>query len=142
MFVGEYNHNIDAKGRVIFPAEFREVLGEKVYITLGFDGCLAAYDEATWKELEEKLSVLSVTDPKARKLQRSLLSKVQEAAFDKQGRVLIKESLRNFAALTRDITMLGVGNRIEIWDTARWNEVNVDDFDSIAEQLGDLGFKM
>jgi MraZ protein len=142
MYVGEFNHNIDAKGRVIFPAEYRESLGDKVYITLGFDGCLVAYDEPTWREMEERLSDLSVADPKIRMLQRSLLSKVQEASFDKQGRVLLRENLRKFAGLTKDVTVAGVGKRIEIWDTERWNEFHFDDLDEIANQLGDLGIKL
>ena len=141
-FYGEYNHNIDAKGRLIFPAEYRDSLGEQFFVTVGFDGCLTAYDEATWTEKEEKLKAMSVMNPKIRKLQRTLLSNVQKVSFDKQGRVLIRENLRAHAKLTKDVTLAGVGDRIEIWDTDEWNKMQIDDLDSVAEELGELGISL
>ena len=122
MFVGEYSHNIDAKGRIIIPAKFREQLGEQFMITKGLDGCLFVYPMDVWEELAENLSRLPSNQESARRLQRTFLSGASEAEPDKQGKVLITVPHREHAALTKEVKIIGVSKRVEIWSRGRWNE--------------------
>ena len=114
MFMGEYNHTIDAKGRLIVPSKFREILGDVFVVTKGLDGCLFVYDNEEWKRFEEKLRSLPITNKEARQFVRFFLAGATEAEVDKQGRILIPNVLREFAALTKDVVLVGVGSRIEI----------------------------
>ena len=116
-FTGEYRHNLDAKGRLIIPARFRDQLGDEFTVTRSLDGCLAMYASPEWQALEEKLNALPMTNEKARSLKRFLLGSAAICELDKQGRILLPQVLRDRAGLDKDITLLGVGDHIEIWDT-------------------------
>lgn len=139
MLIGEYQHNIDLKGRVIVPSRFREDLGDCFYVTKGLDGCLFVLSAEGWKNLQEKVSAMPVS--KARGLQRFFFSGAVEAEPDKQGRILIPQNLRTYASLDRDVTFIGTSSRAEIWDTAKWNEFNTSlTQDTIAEAMDELDF--
>ena len=140
MFVGEYNHSLDTKGRLIIPSKFRESLGDTFMVTKGLDGCLSIYDMEGWKVLEDKLKALPLTNANARKFSRFMLGGATECEVDKQGRILLPANLREFAHLTKDVALVGVGGRIEIWDKEAWAEANTyDDMEEIAENMEGLG---
>lgn len=140
MFMGEYNHTIDAKGRVIVPSKFRETLGEEFVVTKGLDGCLFVYDNNEWTAFEEKLKSLPITNKDARAFVRFFLSGAASVEVDKQGRILLPGSLRDFAELQKDVVLIGVGSRIEIWSRERWEgAATFEDMDEIAEHMADLG---
>ncbi|MDI9508346.1 MAG: division/cell wall cluster transcriptional repressor MraZ [Clostridiales bacterium] len=139
MFMGEYNHTIDTKGRLIIPSKFREDLGEEFVITQGLDGCLFAYPNSEWQTFIEKLKTLPGTK-EARQLQRYFMAGAAECQVDKQGRILIPIRLRESANLEKDIVFVGVLNKIEIWDKERWDKNNeYDDVDAIAEHMSQYG---
>ena len=140
MFMGEYNHTIDAKGRVIVPSKFRETLGDEFVVTKGLDGCLFVYDHQEWAE---KLKALPITNKDARAFVRFFLAGAASVEVDKQGRILLPGSLRDFAALAKDAVLIGVGSRIEIWSKERWEEAaSFDDMDAVAEHMADLGLSI
>ena len=142
MFMGEYNHTIDAKGRLIIPSKFRELLGEEFVLTKGLDGCLSIYPMDEWKAFEEKLRALPLTNKNARTFTRFFVAGATNCELDKQGRILLPATLREFAGLEKDVVLTGMLNRIEIWSKDKWNENNsLDDvaMDEIAEQMTDLG---
>ena len=141
MLLGEYFHNIDNKGRVIIPSKFRSELGERFIITKGFDGCLYGYSESDWKQIEEKIKTLPlITGKDARSFTRFFFSSAIECEFDSQGRILITQTLREFASLTKEIVIIGVSSRIEIWNKDKWKEYNESqDLDDIAEKMSLLG---
>ncbi len=140
MFVGEYTHSLDAKGRLIIPSKFRESLGDTFMVTKGLDGCLSIYDMAGWKVLEEKLQSLPLTNANARKFTRFMLGGAIDCEVDKQGRILLPANLREFAHLTKDVSLVGVGGRIEIWDKETWLQTSAyDDMEEIAENMEGLG---
>lgn len=141
MFIGEYNHALDNKNRIIVPSKFREALGEKFVLTKGLDGCLYAYTLAEWGVLEEKLKKLPLTNKDARAFVRFFFSGANEVDCDKQGRVLIPQNLLQYANIQREIVSIGVSTRIEIWSKDKWdeyNDLNVD-FNEIAEKMNELG---
>ncbi len=139
MFMGEFDHSIDAKGRIIIPAKFRENLGENFVITVGLDGCLFAYPNKEWDAFVAKLMTLPGTK-EARQLQRYFMSMASACETDKQGRILIPAKLRENAALDKDIVLVGVLNKIEIWSKERWDSNNdYGDMDSIAEHMSQYG---
>ena len=143
MFMGEYNHTIDAKGRLIIPSKFRELLGEEFVLTKGLDGCLSIYPMDEWNAFEEKLRALPLTNKNARTFTRFFVAGATNCELDKQGRILLPATLREFAGLEKDVVLTGMLNRIEIWSKDKWNENNsLDDvaMDEIAEQMTDLGF--
>lgn len=119
MFMGEYNHTIDAKGRLIIPSKFREVLGEEFVITKGLDGCLFVYDNQEWNAFEEKLKALPLNKKDNRQFVRFFLAGAAEVEVDKQGRILVPGNLRDFAGLEKDVVLVGVASRIEIWSKAK-----------------------
>ncbi|MBQ1270356.1 MAG: division/cell wall cluster transcriptional repressor MraZ [Clostridia bacterium] len=127
MVRGEYAHSVDSKGRMIFPAKLREELGEGFVIFKGLDGCIWAYTKEDWDAFEDKIASLPVA--KARKLQR-FYSANYPCEPDGQGRILIPQSLRNYAGITKDVIIAGVQRRVEIWDAQRWQEYN----DSVTEE--------
>ena len=140
MFMGEYNHTVDAKGRLIVPSKFREVLGDEFVVTKGLDGCLFVYENTEWKALEEKLHALPLTNANARKFSRFFLAGATTCEVDKQGRILLPAVLRDFAGIDKDAVLVGVGSRIEIWSKDAWNESNTyDDMEEIAENMEGLG---
>ena len=145
MLTGEYSHSIDAKRRLIIPSKFREILGEEFVITKGLDGCLFLYPSNEWKIFEEKLRTLPLTNKNARTFTRFFLGSAVDGGLDKQGRALISSALRAFAGLEKDVVLVGVLDRVEIWDQARWNENNAAveaDMDEIAGQMEDLGLRI
>lgn len=115
MFMGEYAHNIDRKGRLIMPAKFREELGEHVVVNRGLDGCLYVYTVEQWQQVYQKLSTLPSTNKDARMYQRMMLSKAAECEMDSQGRILIPSSLIALAGLEKECLIIGVANHLEIW---------------------------
>ena len=142
MLTGEYSHSIDAKGRLIIPAKFRDILGEDFVITKGLDGCLFLYPNNEWSIFEQKLRTLPLTNKNARTFTRFFLGSAVDGGLDKQGRVLISSALREFAGLEKDVVLVGVLERVEIWNKAKWDENNAvveDNMDDIASQMEDLG---
>lgn len=141
MFMGEFQHNIDTKGRIIVPAKFREGLGDNFVVTRGLDKCLFAYPMDEWKLLEEKLKKLPLTKKDARAFTRFFFSGAVECEVDKQGRINIPQPLRNYAALDKECVVIGVSNRIEFWANENWEEYFSDSeesFSEIAENLMDF----
>ena len=142
MLMGEYRHNIDTKGRMIVPSKLREELGEEFVLTRGLDGCLFGYPMSEWQNLESKLNEMPLAKKDARTFVRFFYSAATECELDKQGRINIPSTLRNYAALTKECVVIGVSNRIEIWDEERWqefSEVAEENFDEIAENMIDFG---
>lgn len=142
MFIGEYQHTIDPKGRVIMPAKFREGLGEKFVLTKGLDHCLFAYPNEEWGILEKKLRSLPLTNKDARAFIRFFFAGACECELDKQGRILIPANLREYAGLERDVVIIGVSTRVEIWSKDRWDEYNNAsslDHEAIVERMAELG---
>ncbi len=140
MFMGEYNHSIDAKGRLIVPSKLRELLGDDFVITKGLDGCLFAYDNCGFHVFEEKLKSLPLTNKDARQFVRFFLAGAASVEIDKQGRILVPSILREFAEITKDAVLVGVGSRIEIWSKERWlSATTFDDMETIAEHMEELG---
>ena len=142
MFIGEYEHSVDAKGRVIMPAKLRDDIGEKFIITKGLDGCLFAYSLDEWTNFESKLKTLPLTNKNARDFVRFFLSGAVECEIDKQGRFLIPGNLRTYAILEKEIIIIGVGTRIEIWNREEWKKYSSDEnisADEIAENMTMLG---
>lgn len=121
MFMGQYEHSIDAKGRIIIPVKYREDLGESFVVTRGLDGCLFLYPAQEWQSFVEKLKELP-SNQNTRKIQRQFLSKAMEVSLDKQGRILIPAILREVAALEKEVVFVGMMNRIEVWDKNRLEE--------------------
>ena len=141
MFMGEYHHNVDTKGRLIVPAKFRENLGEMFVLTRGLDQCLFGYPLNEWKIIEEKLKGLPMTKKDARAFTRFFFSGATECEIDKQGRINISSPLLNYAKLEKECVILGVSNRIEIWSQDIWNDYfseSADSFAEIAENM--IGF--
>lgn len=141
MFIGEYEHALDSKNRIIVPSKFREELGNKFILTKGLDGCLYAYPLSEWATLEEKLKKLPLTSKNARAFVRFFFSGANEMETDKQGRALIPQSLLEYATVKKEIVSIGVSNRVEIWSKESWEEYNNSniDYDDIAEQMSELG---
>ncbi|QEK11944.1 division/cell wall cluster transcriptional repressor MraZ [Crassaminicella thermophila] len=142
MFIGEYFHTIDTKGRVIIPSKFREELGEKFIITKGLDNCLFVYPQEEWKNLENKLKQLPLTSRDARAFVRFFFSGATECELDKQGRITIPPNLRNHAKVDKEIVTIGVSTRVEIWSKQQWelyNETADLSYDDIAEKMVELG---
>lgn len=141
MLIGEYSHTIDAKGRMIVPAKFRTELGERFIITKGFDGCLYGYSLEEWKSIEEKIKTLPlITGKDARNFTRFFFSSAIECELDSQGRILITQNLRTHAELLKDVVVIGVSTRIEIWSKEKWESYNdMQDSDDIAEKMSMLG---
>jgi MraZ protein len=142
MFMGEYRHSIDEKGRLIVPSKFRDLLGDTFVVTKGLDNCLFIYPETEWHAFEEKLKNLPVANKGARKFSRFFLAGANSCTLDKQGRVLVPPVLREFACLDKEVVLIGVSSRIEIWSKDKWDTYNNSDdldMDDIAEQMADLG---
>ena len=142
MFLGEYEHSLDAKGRMAIPARFRALLGEGAYMTRGFDKCLVIYPPDVWRSFAERLDALPTTQPAASTMKRFIFAGATECEFDKQGRVLIPASLRSYAELSETAVVVGQYSRIEVWDRGRWQEVSARaeaESGNIAEHLATLG---
>lgn len=143
MFMGEYNHTIDTKGRLIIPSKFRELLGNEFVVTKGLDGCLFVYSNEEWAGIEEKFRSIPLTTKDARKFSRFFFAGAAACEVDKQGRILLPQVLREFADLQKDVVLAGVLSRIEIWSKERWqNTSSYDDMDEIAEHMAELGLSI
>ena len=140
MFMGEYNHTVDTKGRLIVPSKFREQLGDEFVVTKGLDGCLFVYSKSEWENIEEKFRNVPLTTKDARKFARFFFAGAASCEVDKQGRILLPVVLREYAGIEKDVVSVGVFNGVEIWDKDKWQESNsYDDMDEIAEHMADLG---
>ncbi|WP_129628174.1 division/cell wall cluster transcriptional repressor MraZ [Candidatus Oscillochloris fontis] len=142
MFLGEFEHSIDDKGRVAIPARFREDLSEGMVLTRGFDACLQAFPRSIWQQLAQKVSSLSLGSPEARTLRRMLFSNAAEVEIDRQGRILVPQNLREYAGLAEQVVISGMDTYFEIWATDRWRSV-MEQLDTsgagIAAQLAAVG---
>lgn len=142
MFIGEYQHSIDAKKRLALPSKFRNDLGSKVVVTRGLDMCLFVYPLKVWEVLAHKLGSMPIGESQTRSFIRLMLAGAVDVDVDSQGRILLPEYLKQYAALEKEITIAGLYDRLEIWDTKQWEvykasaENNASD---VAEQLGKLG---
>ena len=140
MLIGEYEHSLDAKGRLIMPAKFREDLGEKFIITKGLDGCLFVFSSTEWTKFEEKLATLPISNKDARAFTRFFFAGAMDCELDKQGRFLISSNLRECAGLTKDVKIIGMNSRVEIWSKEKWTECDENiSADDIAEKMEMLG---
>ncbi len=142
MFLGEFNHTIDDKGRLTIPAKFRDELESGVVITRGLDGCLWAYGRSEWETLAEKIAKLPTTNPAARNFSRFVFSSAFDSIPDRQGRILLPQNLRDYASIQNETIVIGVKNKLEIWNPAKWSEVVTaveQDTEAIVAQLQDLG---
>ena len=140
MFTGEYKHSIDDKGRLIIPSKIRQEIGKEIIITRGLDGCLFGYPKDTWKKRIEELNSLQYTKKDVRAFTRFFTSGAVTLDFDKQGRVNIPNYLSDYASLDKDVVIIGVSDRIEIWSDKAWDEFlnnNIDRLSDIAENLFD-----
>ena len=142
MFMGEYNHTIDAKGRLIVPTKFREQLGEAFVITKGNDGCLAIYTNGAWEAFLGKIQTLPANNH-IRTYVRNIVGSSLEVTTDKQGRILVPGNLREHAGLEKDVVLAGVIDKIEVWDKERWGaQTNISNMDDIAEEMAELGLSI
>jgi len=141
MFMGEFHHSVDDKGRMIIPAKFRENLGSSFVLTRGLDQCVFAYPRAEWIQLEQKLKALPFTKADARAFTRFFFSGACEVDLDKQGRIVLPSNLRTFANLTKECVLLGVSSRVEIWNRSIWESYyakSEESFNEIAESIVDF----
>ena len=136
MFMGQYEHSIDAKGRIIIPVKYREDLGELFVVTRGLDGCLFLYPQKEWQNFVEKLQQLP-SNQNTRNIQRQFLSKAMEVTLDKQGRILIPALLRAAASLEKEVVFVGMMNRVEVWDKGRLEEQEMEQDDAVLEETLD-----
>ena len=142
MLIGEFEHSLDAKGRLIMPAKLRTDMGEKFIITKGLDGCLFVFSQNEWSNFESKLKELPLTNKNARDFVRFFLSGATECEIDKQGRFLLVNTLREYAEITKEVIIIGVGTRLEIWNKDKWKKYNSNEnisADTIAENMTMLG---
>lgn len=142
MFIGEYNHNVDDKKRLSVPSKFRKDLGKKAVITLGLNKCLSLYPMKEWSAFAKKLSTLSMGKSEDRGFSRAMLSGAFEVEIDTIGRIVIPESLKTYAGITKEVVLTGVYDRVEVWDDATWKSYKSDmvsQADRMAEQLGERG---
>ena len=142
MLMGEFKHNIDAKGRLIMPAKFREALGDTFIVTRGLDGCLFGYPLSQWELLQEKLKQLPLAKKDARAFTRFFYSAAMEAELDKQGRINIPQTLLDYAKIEKECRIVGVSDRIEIWSNEKWEafaDEAAENFEDIAETMIDFG---
>ncbi|MHB8903978.1 MAG: division/cell wall cluster transcriptional repressor MraZ [Patescibacteria group bacterium] len=142
MFIGEYNHNLDDKGRLAIPVKFRTILKKGAVVTKGLDNCLFLYSKEQFDKIAQKFAALPLSQAKARAFTRHMLAGAMEVEFDNQGRVTLPEYLRKFSELKKSVIVAGLYNHLEIWDEAAWNIYKSEaekNSNAIAEELGDLG---
>lgn len=142
MFIGEYSHNLDEKGRVAVPKKFRLDLKQGAIVTRGLDNCLFLYTKKEWQKLAEKLANLPFAQANTRAFARLMLAGAMDMTIDKQGRIILPDYLRQYAGLKKEITVAGLYSRLELWDAAKWNEYKKKTeakSNKIAEQMSELG---
>lgn len=143
MFKGEYNHTLDAKGRLIVPSKFRELLGDEFVVAKGLDGCLFVYPSEEWQAIEERFRSAPQGTKDVRKFMRTFFAGAVDCEVDKQGRILLPEKLRQHAGLEKDVVLAGVFNHIEIWSQERWEDgTSYDDMEEMAERMAELGISI
>ena len=138
MFLGEYNHSVDSKGRISLPIKFRDQLSQPFYITRGMEDCLFIYDQEEWMRMDEKIRKLRLTAKAARGFSRMFYAGAMEVSLDKQGRFVIPPHLRSYAGIESDAVIVGVSDRIEVWDKQAWNsymDSDAMDYDELTESL-------
>lgn len=142
MFIGEYTHNLDDKGRLAVPKKFRADLTRGAVVTRGLDNCLFLYTKAEWKKLADKLAALPFAQANTRAFARLMLAGAMDVSTDKQGRIILPEYLRSYAGLNKEVIVAGLYNRLEIWDKKKWSTYTKKteaQSNQIAEQLTELG---
>ena len=142
MLIGQYKHTIDNKKRLALPAKFRGELGDKVIITKGIEKCLVIYTQKEWEVFSGKLGNLSLAQTEARSFTRSILASATEVVLDKLGRILVPDYLKNYGGLKKDVVICGLSNRLEIWDSEKWDVYNKEaekGIEEIVSKLGPLG---
>jgi MraZ protein len=142
MFIGEYSHNLDEKGRLAIPKKFRSDLSKGAVVTRGLDRCLFLYTKTEWKKLADKLANLPFAQANTRAFARLMLAGAMDVKVDKQGRIILPEYLRTFAGLKKNIVVAGLYNRLELWDQKMWSDYTQKseaNSGSIAEQMAELG---
>ncbi len=142
MFIGEYQHNLDDKGRVAIPAKFRNVLSKGAIVTKGLDNCLFLYTKKEWEKLAKKLAGLPVSQANSRAFARLMLSGAMDVKVDKQGRIVLPDYLRRYGKLKKKVVIAGLYNRLELWDEENWNKYKENtekESGNIAEELGEMG---
>lgn len=142
MFIGEYLHSLDDKGRLAIPVKFRAELKKGAVVTRGLDNCLFLYTKTEWQKLAEKLASLPISQANSRAFARLMLAGAMDVEFDKQGRALIPEYLRAFAGLQKNVVVAGLYSRMEIWDSETWNKYKgqtESQSGEIAEKMAELG---
>ena len=136
MFSGAYSHSVDNKGRTVITSKFRSKLGERFYLTRGMHGCLWIFSEEGWREFQSMMTPKSVLDSRGLKLERFFVGSTVECTPDAQGRIFIPQNLRDYAGIVDEIWVVGLGGKIEIWSSARWDEFNKGLTDEVIEELG------
>jgi MraZ protein len=141
MFLGEYKHNLDTKGRIILPSKFRENITQALIITKGLDNCIFAYPSSEWMSFESKLKELPITDISARRFIRFFIGGAFEVVPDNQGRILIPHNLRDYAGIKKEVVSIGAINKIEIWGCENWQDYNKSNYidDALSEKMSLLG---
>ena len=142
MLIGQYKHTIDNKKRLALPEKFRGELGDKVIITKGIEKCLVIYTQKEWEVFSGKLGNLSLAQTEARSFTRSILASATEVVLDKLGRILVPDYLKNYGGLKKDVVICGLSNRLEIWDSEKWDVYNKEaekGIEEIVSKLGSLG---
>ena len=142
MFIGEYNHTIDEKGRLAVPVKFRNKLAKGAVVTKGLDNCLVLYTAEEWKKLAPRLAALPINKANSRAFSRLMLAGAMDVSLDKQGRIILPDYLRKYAGVGKNVIVAGLYTRLEIWDKAKWESYKSGTEKSsgdIAEQLGELG---
>lgn len=142
MLIGQYEHTIDNKKRLALPAKFRGELGDKVIITKGVENCLVVYTEKEWEIMSSKLGNLPISQIEARSFARIILAGAMEVSLDKLGRILVPDYLKNYADLKKNVVICGLSNRLEVWDTEKWNtytQIAEKGVQDIVSKLGNFG---
>ena len=142
MFIGEYKHNLDDKGRLAVPQKFRAKLSEGAVITRGLDNCLFLYTKEEWEKLASQLAALPISQANTRAFARLMLAGAMDVSLDKQGRVILPDYLRKYAGVSKKVVVAGLYNRLELWDEEQWEAYKTkteDNSSDIAEALGELG---
>jgi MraZ protein len=139
LFLGEHRHALDDKGRVIFPARMRDELGPHVVLQKGIESCVYVFPTDAWQAEVERVNSLPSTHPQARRYRRFFFSQAEDQRIDKQGRLTIPQAFREYAGLTRDVVVAGVGARVEIWDADRWDTQRAESEDTVEDFTSELG---
>lgn len=139
MLIGQYEHTIDNKKRLALPAKFRGELGDKVIVTKWPEGCLAVFTQEGWKAWSEKIVSMTIVQAEARSFARSILAGAMEVTLDKLGRILVPDYLKNYAGFKKNVIICGLSNRLEIWDSEKWEKYNKEAEKGIDETISKLG---